>query len=260
MALIIPTAASTFADACETGGGPLRKYILAQFSSDANFDWVRELRAKLVKDELKYRDFRDARPKLQEERAFWSTVRDGVSQATVVVIDPEPFADSVEAYFREEHAEPGIDYTSSDVLDVCATAIVARTPIAYLPQRSASNIRWSYFAPVTPIESFAPENIRAKLGGGLRDAKILAARAHAMFDLQRVDATVGATTDILQSPLRNVLLLEMLATTRVFDNETPKKRRNTERSCGGNCIWNGRPIARMAKRGRTNSRSRFSRS
>ena len=222
MALIVPTASSTYADSCETGGGPLRKYILAQYASDAIFEWVRELRAKLVKEELKYRDFRDARPKLEADRSFWNRVRDGVGQATVVVIDPEPFASSVEQYFHEQQAEPGIDYTDADVIDMCATAIIAGTPIAYLPTKMACDIRWSYYAPVTDVSTFTPLEIRRKLGGGLRDAKILAARAHAMFDLKKSDGTVTATRDVLLSPLRQVLLLELLHTTRIFDAEHPR--------------------------------------
>jgi hypothetical protein len=220
--LIIPTASSTFADSVSTGGGPLRKYILAQYGSDADFSWVKALRAILVQDELKYVHVRDARPKLEGDRSLWRVIKDGIRQATVIVIDPQPFAQTIEDLFRAEHAEPGIDYTENDVLDCCATAIVGHTPIAYLPERLNSEVPWSHFTPVTPLQSFAPEEIRKRLGGGLRDAKILAARAHAMFDLRTTDMTVFSTRDVLLSPLRKVLLLELLATYRVFDQEHPQ--------------------------------------
>ena len=140
MAIIIPTGVSTYADATSTGGhGPRRKYVLAQFRSDSNLEWVRELRstlvhvqvlnyvqpyggreaalfraqrdriccltqktessperyfrkqsieAALVRDELKYRDFRAARPRLRQDANLWSRVENGVGQATIVVIDP----------------------------------------------------------------------------------------------------------------------------------------------------------------------------
>ncbi len=39
MALIIPTAVSTYGDATKTSG-PFQKYILAQFRSDADLEWA----------------------------------------------------------------------------------------------------------------------------------------------------------------------------------------------------------------------------
>ncbi len=221
MALIVPTATSTFADACETGGGPLRKYVLAQYPAGAGLEWVGELRTLLVKDELKYRDFRDARPRLMGMKPLWDRIEKGLAQATIIVIDPKPVAAAVVQYYREEQAEPGIDYTKKDVIEGCATALVAGTPIARLPSMLADGINWSYYAPVVELSSFAPPNIREKLGGGLRAAIVFAARAHAMFDLQKLDESVATTRDVLISPLRRVLMLEILSTSRVFDAEHP---------------------------------------
>jgi hypothetical protein len=221
MALIVPTATSTFADACQTGGGPLRKYVLAQYPGGAALEWVRELRTLLVKDELKYRDFREARPRLMGMKPLWENIEKGLAQATIIVIDPEPVAGAVLRYYHEERAEPGIDYTQRDVIDQCATALVAGTPITHLTSILVEEISWSYFAPVIELRSFAPAKIRKKLGGGLKDAVVFAARAHAMFDLEKVDATIGSTRDVLVSPLKKVLLLELLTTSRVFDSEHP---------------------------------------
>jgi hypothetical protein len=67
MSLIIPTSFShseTYGDSTSTEGAPLSKYVLAQYRSDADLNWVGELRASLVKDELKYKHFREARPRL----------------------------------------------------------------------------------------------------------------------------------------------------------------------------------------------------
>jgi hypothetical protein len=44
----------TYGDSSRTGDD---KYVLAQFRSDASLAWVSELRAFLVKDELKYKWF-----------------------------------------------------------------------------------------------------------------------------------------------------------------------------------------------------------
>jgi hypothetical protein len=167
MALIVPTASSTYADSVETGGGALRKYILAQYSSDANFEWVREVRAMLVKDELKYRDFREARSKLMSVRETWSRLENGLSEATIIVIDPHPIAKSIEAWLQNEQAEVGIDYTEAGILDACATALVAGTPIAYVPSPMAAEIEWSHYQELARLSRFAPEKIRERLGGGL---------------------------------------------------------------------------------------------
>ena len=140
MPLIVPTASSTYADSVETGGGALRKYILAQYSSDADFEWVREVRGLLVKDELKYRDFREARPKLMSLKPTWPRVEKGLYQATIIVIDPEPFAKSIEAWLQNEQAEIGVDYTNAGILDACATALVSGTPITYVPSPMVDEI------------------------------------------------------------------------------------------------------------------------
>jgi hypothetical protein len=88
---------------------------------------VRLLRTILT-DELKYVNVREARPKLEADQQVWRSVEEGIRQATVIVIDPKPFAQAIELSLRADQAEPGIDYTEGGVLDTCATAIVARTP------------------------------------------------------------------------------------------------------------------------------------
>jgi hypothetical protein len=51
---------------------------------------------------------------------------------------------------------------------------------------------------------------------------IFAARADAIFDLPTLDSTTSSTWDVFRSPLAMVLLAELLATERHFDNENPK--------------------------------------
>jgi len=152
-------------------------------------------------------------------KPLWSNIENGLSQATIIVIDPEPVAAAVEQNYREQQAEPGIDYTTKDVIEECTTALVAGTPITHLPLILASEISWSYYAPILELSSLAPQNIRNRLGGGLKAAIVFAARAHAMFDLQKLDKSVATTRDVLISPLRRTLMLEVLSTSRVFDAE-----------------------------------------
>ena len=87
MAIIIPTAASSFADSTTTEG-PLRRYVLAQYRSDSDFEWVKMVRTILVTDELKYHVFVSARPQLRKQRELWHRIENGVGQATIIVIDP----------------------------------------------------------------------------------------------------------------------------------------------------------------------------
>src|SRR5687767_1557454 len=103
MAILLPSTFTTYGDATTTEGGPLRKYVLAQFRSDADLVWVNNLRTALAADEVKYRNLVQARPRLRvEDRRLWKDFETGVRQATVIVIDPTPVVSSVrEALHRE---------------------------------------------------------------------------------------------------------------------------------------------------------------
>jgi len=222
MALVVPTAASTYGDSTTTEGGRLRKYVLAQLRSDADLEWVSQLRARLVKDELKYADFRDARPRLRTEQPLWSRVERGVGQASIIVIDPRP----VEAEIREAvnavvRGDPNPLLEERIVTEACASAIVANTPIAYLPLELARAVPWGAYDLLANMERFTPEKIRSRIGGGLRSAQIFAARAHALFDLTGTGDNLESTDDVFKSPLAPVMFAELLATSRSFDQESP---------------------------------------
>jgi hypothetical protein len=87
MALIIPTSHSSFGDGTKTSGR-FQRYVLAQIRSDADLDWVRRLRGALVKQELKYDDVKQNKPRLQKNAALWKQVENGLGQATIIVVDP----------------------------------------------------------------------------------------------------------------------------------------------------------------------------
>ena len=206
MSIIIPTAVTTFGDSSPSEGSPLRKYVLAQFRSDAQLEWVRELRSFLVKEELKYSDFRLARPRIKAKREFWRRIENGVGQASVIVIDPEPIEVAVREYIEKERIGSEIEITESKIIDTCATALVAGTPIAYIPLELAKSVPWGIYDPIARLEDFMPDSIRKAIGGGLRQAQIFAARAHATFDLSGYDSTLSSTNDVFRSPLSRVML------------------------------------------------------
>lgn len=211
MALIIPTVCTTYGDASVTEGGRLRKYVLAQFRADANLEWVR--------DELKYRDFTAARPRLRARRELWARVENGVGQATVIVIDPQPYDVALREVLRDERIGPPEGFDERFIVDECATALIRDTPIAYLPSELMKAVPWTRFMPIGSLYNFAPDEIRRRIGRGLREAMIFAARAHAMFDLDTVQRHVEATPLIYRSPVVQVTLAELLSTARVFDKE-----------------------------------------
>jgi len=194
---------------------------LAQFRSDADFEWVRQLRSILVTEELKYVQFHAARPKLKAQRNFWKKIEAGVGQATIIVIDPDPIETQIRQSIKSEKLSPKDGFTDAHIIDECATAIIKHTPVSYLPQELSFAIPWGTYQPIASLADFAPENIKGKIGGGLKQTMIFAARAHAIFDLPSMDSYTSSTLDVFRSPLARVLLAELLATERHFDNENP---------------------------------------
>lgn len=190
MSLIIPTAVSTYADASSTRtGGPLRTYVLAQFRSDANLEWVRELRGILVKDELKCQDFAAARDKLKKDQALWARIEAGVGQASIIAIDPKPIDSSVREFFAAQNRVGDDAPSEKEFFDNCATALISGTPLAFFPERITMSVPWAFRQELGSRYDFSPVSIQQKLGGGLRNAKIFAARAHALCDLRSSDAS-----------------------------------------------------------------------
>jgi hypothetical protein len=196
-----------------------RKYVLAQFRSDADFSWVKRLRAELVVDELKYKALIANRPRLKQKKELWRKVENGVGQAAIIIVDPEPTIKAIRANAANTGMTEHDGLTDAAVAHACATAVIKETPVAFLPLRLAQTVEWTDYQVVGSLEDFTPLSILRDLGGGLREAKIFAARAHAMFDLHNLDSSAATTRDVFTSPLAPVLLSEFLTTTRYFDKE-----------------------------------------
>jgi hypothetical protein len=218
VALIIPTAVSTYGDATRTSDR-FQKYILAQFRSDADLEWVRRTRSKLVKSELKFGDIKENRPSLKKDQHLWAQIEKGVGQGTIIVIDPGEY----EPLAKDTLVKADIERSGSEIraiLDACTSEVLAGTPIAYLPSELHRALNWET-TEITSLDRFQPERLAAALGGSLRHAVIFAARAHAIFDVSLLD-TATRTSDALRSPrLARVILPELLSTARIFDTEHP---------------------------------------
>jgi hypothetical protein len=223
MALLLPTSFSSFGDATTTEG-PGRVYVLAQVRDTGNLDWVAEVRTLLDVPELKWEVFVGHRPRLRADRHLWSRIEAGIAQAAIIVVDVD-----IESHraFRSLIDERGVgfgyDWGDREMFDLMYRSTISRSPVAFLPDELAKAFP---NAPkqIATLEDFTPEGIRDRIGPNLRQAAILAARAHAVFDVDGLRRDVGTRTtqDAFTSPLAPLVLTEVLASHRTFDVESPK--------------------------------------
>jgi hypothetical protein len=217
MALIIPTSHSSFGDGTKTSGR-FQRYVLAQVRSDANLDWIDRLRARLIKQELKFNDVKENKPRLQKDAALWSQIEKGIGQASIIVIDPGAY----EPMVRDTLDSADIEKAGSErkaVADACVSEVLSGTPVAYLPHAIFQQLPWSDEKSLTSLARFTPEGIRRELGPKLQHALVFAARAHAVFDVSSADAMTRTTDAFRSQRAARLILPEVLATMRYFDVE-----------------------------------------
>jgi hypothetical protein len=220
MALIIPTSHSSFGDGTKTSGR-FQRYVLAQVRSDADLNWVQRLRGLLVKQELKYNDVKEKKPRLQKNRELWSQIEKGIGQATIIVIDPGAY----EPMVRDTLDSADIEKAGSEqkaVVDACVCEVLSGTPIAYLPYAIFQQVPWSDETTLTSLARFTPQGILQELDGQLQHALIFAARAHAVFDVASADMMTRTTDAFRSQRAARLILPEVLATARHFDNENKR--------------------------------------
>ncbi len=222
MPLVIPTARSTYADSTTVPGGHLSTYILAQLPDDISLDWVSEVRALCTVDELKWKIFQERRERLQSKATLWRRITASMRTATIVVIKPTIVEASIRASWESQGAERGVDFDERGLIDACATALIRDTPVAYLPNRLSETLNLYPPSLFLEFEKFAPDNIKQRIGGGLRDAKVFAARAHATFDVVASSDMHRGSVGAFSSPAASLVLRELLSTQRGFDEEHPK--------------------------------------
>ena len=217
MPLFVPQQSSTYSDATSTRGGELSSYIHAQFRDDADLDWLDRVKAKLGRvDEVKSADIEENLHLIQGDRDLWERFLKGIGQASMIIVEPHRVADEIrDAVTRDAEDE---EHAKRLLLSSCATALIQQTPIAYLPIELAK-VAGIAAVDVASLADFTPEGIAQELKGRLKHAKVLAARAHATFDVSSRPRSVATTRDVFNSPLARVLLAEMLSTERVFDVE-----------------------------------------
>ncbi len=222
MALVIPAAKSTIVEATSNPGGVMSKYILAQLPDDVSLDWLIDVRSLCDVSELKWKLFQARREHLQGKTELWPRIQASMRSATIVIINPGEVESSLRLELNSQGAEEGLDFDQQGLTKICATAIIAGTPVAYLPNHLSETLGLYPQDLYLSFDKFSPLQIQKRVGGNLRDAKIFAARAHAIFDVDSLAFQRHSTTDVFKSPGASLVFRELLSTQRGFDNEHPK--------------------------------------
>ncbi len=164
-----------YGDSCVSGDD---KYVIAQFRHDEPMEWVAELRAFLVKDELKYKDFQPKRHWIQSNKPLWKRLNAGLERAEITIVDPFEYQGSVLFDLEQQGAEAGHDYDLQMFYEMVSDALIEDSPL-----RAAQISQWDYFMDhfrAHKAGDFTTASIRKRIGGKRKDAVITAARAHAM--------------------------------------------------------------------------------
>jgi hypothetical protein len=207
-------------------------YVLAQFSDETSFEWLRRLRATLGKDELKHDDYIHAGLLYAGDTELWKRVDQGIFEATIYIADSHSYVVHLIPELLNSGAEFGIDFSWHDILEMASEQMIAETPAYQLTNHhvalefadlaKGSNLLGGVLeAKHLPL----PREVLQRIGGSLRHALRYAARANAVFDF-RFDASDDTDGDYFwgDHPLMTAKKLEIsvrttLSTRRIFDVE-----------------------------------------
>ncbi len=184
MALIVPSRHSTFGDATTSmQGGLKRQYVLATFRSDADLDWLRQLRTALGNDEVKHQAFVDRKASIRAIPELWAKLERGVARATIFITDPSPILETVRGDLGALGAIEGKDFDSTFLVKRCIEILIGSTAVARLSEDLLRFLQPAGYRSLRNPSAFDPETLATRLRNRLRDASLFTARAHAMFDL-----------------------------------------------------------------------------
>jgi len=207
-----------YGDACVSGDD---KYVIAQYRAGTPMEWVLELRAFLMKDELKYKYFIPERHRVVSKKELWQRVNAGVKAAEITIVDPALYEESERAILEGRGAEFGVDFDSFFLRELAGNAILEASP---LNAASYSEYDWlsdnsHYYGPRP--SRFSGSEIKARVGGKLKHAVLTAARAHAMVSpSEHQELILMCSGAEMPSPGRQIELIKRMA--RVFDAENEK--------------------------------------
>jgi hypothetical protein len=167
-----------FGDSVKTGDD---KYVLAQFRHDAILSWVEDLRSFLDLKELKWREYRNKREYVLSNRDLSQRVHRGLEEAEITIIDLPMYRHITLSDLIDQGAEAGYDYDLASLNDLTARKMISESPLGKLSHLEdyLETLPSTYFEGSTP--SSTPAALKARAGGKLTDAVVLAARAHSML-------------------------------------------------------------------------------
>ncbi len=209
-----------YGDSCQTGDD---KYVIAQFRSDADLNWVAELRAFLVKDELKYKWFQPERHRVRSNPRLWARVENGVHQAEITILDPLVYRDLALEFYLEQQAIPNVDFDLRTINELSGEYIIHDSPLGFVGSfgRNFLNSLLMDSTRVESTSSFAPAVLKTRAGGRLKDAVVIAARSHAMISPSEMNDLIDDCADGAgHSFLSRLERIQQMA--RVFDVEHPR--------------------------------------
>jgi hypothetical protein len=209
-----------YGDSVKTGDD---KYVLAQFRHDAILTWVVELRSFLNLKELKWRDYRNRREYVQSNRELNRKVHSGLEEAELTIIDLPMYRRITLSDLIDQGAEAGYDYDLTILNDMTARRMISESPLGRLShlEDPLENLPFTYFSETTPVSK--PAELKARAGGKLADAIVLAARAHSMLSPSETMEVVLAFGGGPYAPHNLASALEIVKSMgRAFDIEHRK--------------------------------------
>ncbi|MBA4291840.1 hypothetical protein C0431_02620 [bacterium] len=215
MKLVLPFTHSSFGDSTNHRDSEhqIKNYVLAQIPGNFQLDWVDELRSFLTIQELKWPVYLANKHKIQANRNLSKKIKDTLKATTVVIIRPGKIIEYESNLLIGAGAKPDIDFNIKEIHSRTAVTLIRGTPLAFLPNKLSEELQ--YYTPglANNFEDYLPHNLWDRAGGKLNDAVVLAARSHAIFDLDVAEAR--SAIDGLSKPL------ELSDIQRVFDEEHP---------------------------------------
>lgn len=198
--------AESYGDATSIRGKHTPQYILAQIPSDVDLEWVREVRSKLVIDEVKWQDVKSNRPSFEKPSKVWNSIERTFARTSIFISDPNEHIEALRELWEEQQAVLGIDFDKIDLLRNVGYFMVTSSPIVKMGQSIHSHYNQYAYA----IDHF---------GQNLKDAKIFAARSEAIVD-QWESAGLGFASNLRESTSQSTrLLTTIINSTRTFDEE-----------------------------------------
>jgi hypothetical protein len=182
-------------------------------------EWVAELRAFLVKDELKYKFFVPERHRVQANHRLYRRMMAGIERAEITIIDPFEYEYSVSSQLAEMGAEYGGDFDDRIVHEMASDALLEDSPL-----RAAQISHYDWLNDTLKTEQsgdFSTDSLRRRIGGKRRDAVVTAARAHAMISPSEKSELIAMFSGFAMPNLsERVSLIRKMA--RIFDVEHAK--------------------------------------